>query len=84
MPRHGGRIAKTAGDRLLLAFPGAMDAVRRMVVVAKEMAMRGRDVAPEIEVCFRFAVNIASRIDYFLAAGGGGIAGMIFVDSGRA
>ena len=39
--QHGGRIANTAGDSLLLEFPSVVDAVRCAIAVQHGMA--GRD-----------------------------------------
>ena len=38
--QHGGRIANTAGDSLLLEFPSAVDAVRCSIAVQEGMAER--------------------------------------------
>ncbi len=37
---HGGRIANTSGDRLLLEFPSAVNAVRCVLDVQRGMATR--------------------------------------------
>ncbi len=41
---HGGRIANTAGDSLLLEFPSVVDAVRCSIAVQHGMAERNHDV----------------------------------------
>ncbi len=42
--QHGGRIANTAGDSLLLEFPSAVDAVRCSIAIQTGMAKRNQDI----------------------------------------
>ncbi len=35
LAEHGGRIANTAGDSMLIEFPSAVDAVRCMIVIQR-------------------------------------------------
>jgi adenylate cyclase len=60
--RHGGRIANTAGDSLLLEFPSAVDAVRCAVAVQEGMAERNRDIEHGKQVCFRIGINVGDVI----------------------
>jgi TolB-like protein/Flp pilus assembly protein TadD len=53
---HGGRIANTAGDSLLMEFPSIVDAVRCSVAVLEGMDERNRDI--DEDRCIRFRVGI--------------------------
>lgn len=59
---HGGRIANTAGDSLLLEFPSAVDAVRCAVAVQAGMAGRNADVEETRRVEFRIGINVGDVI----------------------
>ena len=50
---HGGRVANTAGDSLLLEFPSVVDAVRCVLDVQRGMATRNDAVPVERRVEFR-------------------------------
>ncbi len=60
--RHGGRIANTAGDSLLLEFPSAVEAVRCAIAIQEGMAERNRAIAPERQILFRIGVNVGDVI----------------------
>ncbi len=55
---HGGRIANTAGDSLLLEFPSAVDAVRCAVALQEGMTARNRDVEADRRIHFRIGINV--------------------------
>ena len=59
---HGGRIANTAGDSLLLEFPSAVDAVRCSVSVQDGMAERNRGFKAEAHISFRIGINVGDVI----------------------
>jgi TolB-like protein len=59
---HGGRIVKTMGDGLLLAFPSVVEAVACAVAVQQGMAERNADVADDIAVRFRIGVHLGDVI----------------------
>lgn len=59
---HGGRIANTAGDSLLLEFPSAVDAVRCAVAVQDGMAARNRDVEQGRQIRFRIGVHVGDVV----------------------
>jgi adenylate cyclase len=59
---HGGRIANTAGDSMLLEFPSAVDAVRCSLAVQREMATRNVDVDPDKRICFRVGINVGDVV----------------------
>ncbi len=67
---HGGRIANTSGDSLLLEFPSAVDAVRCVAEIQQGMVARnaGREAAARI--LFRVAVHVAARIEALAEPGG--------------
>ncbi|MEM8813685.1 MAG: adenylate/guanylate cyclase domain-containing protein [Pseudomonadota bacterium] len=60
---HGGRIANTAGDSLLLEFPSIVDAVRCAVEIQKGMAARNADVEPDRAIRFRIGINLGDVIE---------------------
>jgi TolB-like protein len=55
---HGGRIANTAGDSLLAAFPSAVDAVQCAVEVQKALADLIAGVDAERALRFRIGVHV--------------------------
>lgn len=59
---HGGRIANTAGDGLLLEFPSAVDAVRCCVAVQDGMAARNQDVAESRQIRFRVGIHVGDVV----------------------
>ena len=63
LEKHGGRVANTAGDSLLIEFPSAVEAVRCAVAVQEGMAARNADVAPDRRIEFRVGINIGDVVD---------------------
>ena len=59
---HGGRIANTAGDSLLLEFASAVDAVRFSIAFQKGIALRNTDVAKDKQVNFRVGINVGDVV----------------------
>ena len=59
---HGGRIANTAGDSLLLEFPSTVDAMRSALAVQEGMAERNRDVEADHQIRFRIGINVGDVI----------------------
>jgi adenylate cyclase len=59
---HGGRVANTAGDSLLLEFPSAVDAVRFAVAMQEGIAGRNRDVPAERRLEFRIGINVGDVV----------------------
>ena len=59
---HGGRIANTAGDSLLLEFPSAVDAVRCAIAFQEGMANRNNDVDAGEQISFRIGINVGDVI----------------------
>lgn len=64
LAEHGGRIANTAGDSMLIEFPSAVDAVRCMIVIQDSMIERNAPIPAEQQVCFRIGVNVGDVITY--------------------
>ena len=64
---HGGRIANTAGDSLLLEFPSAVDAVRCALSVQRGMGQRNASIVREHQIRFRIGINVGDVV----AEGGG-------------
>ena len=60
--QHGGRIANTAGDSLLLDFPSAVDAVRCAMAVQQSMADRNRDIDEDRRIVFRVGINVGDVV----------------------
>ena len=59
---HGGRIANTAGDSLLLEFPSAVDAVRCAIAVQEGLEKRNRDVEEDRRILFRIGINVGDVV----------------------
>jgi adenylate cyclase len=64
LAEHGGRIANTAGDSMLIEFPSAVGAVRCMFVIQDGMVVRNAAVPKDRQVCFRIGVNVGDVIAY--------------------
>ena len=60
--QHGGRIANTAGDSLLLEFPSAVDAVRCSIAVQEGIAERNGDREPDRRISFRIGINVGDVV----------------------
>ncbi len=60
--RHGGRIANTAGDSLLLEFPSAVDAVRCSIAVQEGMAQRNSDIEADRHIVLRIGINVGDVV----------------------
>ena len=59
---HGGRIANTAGDSVLMEFPSAVDAVRCAIAMQQGMAERNNNVADAEQIRFRIGVHIGDVV----------------------
>ncbi len=60
--RHGGRIANTAGDSLLIEFPSAVEAMRCMVAMQAGMAERNADTPEDRQILYRIGINVGDVI----------------------
>ena len=59
---HGGRIAKTAGDSLLIVFDSIDGAVRSAVAVQKQIPLFDRDQPLDRAIRFRIGINVGDVI----------------------
>ena len=59
---HGGSIANTAGDSLLLEFPSAVDAVKCATAVKCAMTERNRAIEADRRIEFRIAVHVGDVV----------------------
>ncbi len=59
---HGGRIANTAGDSLLLEFPSAVDALRCALELQAGMEKRNADTPSDRRIRFRIGVNVGDVV----------------------
>ena len=59
---HGGRVANTAGDSLLLEFTSVVDAVRCSVAFQKGIAERNKDIAEDRRIRFRVGINLGDVV----------------------
>ncbi len=59
---HGGRLVKTTGDGLLLAFTSVVDAVRCALETQAAMARHGAAIAPDRRIVLRIGVNLGDVI----------------------
>lgn len=55
---HGGRIANTAGDSLLLEFPSVVDALRCAIDVQQGMRERNAEVPRDRRIEYRIGINV--------------------------
>jgi adenylate cyclase len=62
LSEHGGRVANTAGDSLLLEFSSVVDAVRCALAVQRAMAERNADVPDERQLAFRVGINVGDVV----------------------
>jgi TolB-like protein/class 3 adenylate cyclase/Tfp pilus assembly protein PilF len=56
--RHGGRIANTGGDSLLIEFPSAVEAVRMAVAMQDGMHSRNADTPEDRRILYRIGINV--------------------------
>jgi adenylate cyclase len=70
---HGGRIAQTAGDSLLIVFDSIDGAVRCAVAVQKQIPLFDRDQPPDRAIRFRIGINIGDVIAEGTDVHGGGV-----------
>ena len=59
---HGGRVANTAGDSLLLEFPSVVDAVRCSIAIQVGIAERNREIAADRRILFRVGINVGDVV----------------------
>jgi TolB-like protein/Flp pilus assembly protein TadD len=59
---HGGRIANTAGDSLLIEFSSAVGAVRCALAIQQGLAERNADVEPDCQIHLRIGVNVGDVV----------------------
>ena len=62
LSRHGGRIANTAGDSLLIEFPSAVSAVRCAIAIQRGIAERNAKVSADRQLVFRVGANIGDVV----------------------
>jgi adenylate cyclase len=62
LAEHGGRVANTAGDSLLLEFQSAVDAVRYAVGFQEAMVERNAEIASDKKIRFRVGINVGDVI----------------------
>lgn len=60
--QHGGRIANTAGDSLLVEFPSAVEAVRCALAVQKGLAARNGEVREDRRIRLRIGINVGDVV----------------------
>lgn len=62
LEQHGGRIANTAGDSLLIAFASAADAVRFSIAMQRAMAEANGEAPEPRHLWFRIGINIGDVV----------------------
>ena len=60
--KNRGRLVKTTGDGLLVAFESVVDAVHCAVEIQRRMARRNGDVAADRRIEFRIGINLGDII----------------------
>lgn len=58
LARHGGRVANTAGDSLLIEFASVVEATRFAIAMQEGMAERSRDVPETSRIAFRIGIHV--------------------------
>src|SRR4051794_19036643 len=86
--KHGGRLVKSTGDRVLLEFPSVVDPVECSVAVQAVMMERNEGVPLDCRMLFRIGiegddilgdgVNIAARLEGIAEPGGIRVAGSAY------
>ncbi len=60
--KHGGRVANTAGDSILMEFPSAVEAVRCSIAVQQGMDERNAELSQAERIEFRIGINVGDVI----------------------
>ncbi len=63
LAEHGGRIANTAGDSLLIEFPSAVGAVRFATAMQAGIAERNTDTPHDRRIEYRCGINVGDVVD---------------------
>ena len=59
---HHGRIVKTTGDGLLVAFASVVEAVECAIAIQRAMAERERDISAERRIRYRVGINLGDIV----------------------
>lgn len=62
LTEHGGRVANTAGDSLLIEFPSAVSAMRCAAKIQEGVATRNATTSADRQIVFRMGVNIGDVV----------------------
>ena len=62
LDRHGGRVANTAGDSLLVEFASALDAVSCAREMQREIADSNADIPADRRLEFRIGINVGDVV----------------------
>lgn len=62
LSEHGGRVANTAGDSLLLEFSSVVEAVRCALAMQRAMAECNANVPDERRLMFRVGINVGDVV----------------------
>ena len=60
---HGGRIANTAGDSILVEFPSVVEALRCAMDIQSAMSERNRETPEDRRIEFRIGMNVGDVMD---------------------
>jgi adenylate cyclase len=60
---HGGRIANTAGDSILMEFPSVVDATRCCIDIQRGLAERNASIPEEKRIMFRIGINLGDIVE---------------------
>lgn len=61
---HGGRIANTAGDSILIEFPSVVEAMRCTLNIQRSMAERNRRTPEDRRIEFRVGINVGDIMEH--------------------
>lgn len=62
LAEHGGRIANTGGDSLLIEFPSAVEAVRMAIAMQEGMRARNRGTLKDRRIEYRVGINVGDVV----------------------
>jgi len=63
LKKHGGRVANTAGDSLLIEYSSAVEAVRCALALQAGMAERNAEIPEDQRIVYRIGINVGDVVN---------------------
>ncbi|MGQ7844777.1 adenylate/guanylate cyclase domain-containing protein [Granulosicoccus sp. 3-233] len=63
LEKHGGRVANTAGDSLLVEYPSAVEAVRCALALQTGLAERNAEIPRDRRIEYRIGINVGDVVN---------------------